>query len=158
MKVVSLPKLKALSIFLALALTFSVISVEPANGAAKRKTTRAVKKSSRSKSKSGRAVARGSRSSKLRASKSRRGRRLTARGRSRRSRWRRQVASSGHSSGVHKFLTQSWTQPLSAVERCRTRVASRESRCVLSIRRSRNSGGGSDKRRRRGDATAFCYR
>ena len=117
MKVVSLPKLKALSVFLALALTFSVISVEPANGAAKRKATRSVKKSSKSKSKSGRSVRRGSRSSKLRASRSRRGGRLTARGRSRRSRWRRQVASSGRSSGVHKFLTQSWTQPLSAVER-----------------------------------------
>lgn len=125
MKVVSLPKLKALSIFLALALTFSLISVEPANGAVKRKkTTRSVKKSSKSKSRSGKSVARGrTRSSKLRASRSRRGKRLTARGRSRRSRWRRQVASSGHSAGVHKFLTQSWTQPLSAVERTPTGAA-----------------------------------
>jgi len=122
MKVVSLPRLKALSIFLALVLTFSLISVEPANGNPKRKkaATRTLKKGAKAKSKSrsGRAVARrGSRSAKLKASKSRRGRRLNARGRSRRGRWRRQVAASVHGVGVHNFLTQSWTQPLSAAEK-----------------------------------------
>ncbi|HZM89878.1 MAG TPA: D-alanyl-D-alanine carboxypeptidase [Blastocatellia bacterium] len=119
MKVESLPKLKALSLFLALALTLSVIAVEPANGAPKRKTSaRTVKKSAKSRSKSGRTVARrGSRSSKLKAGRSRRGSKLYARGRGRRSRWRRQVATSSHSAGVHNFLTQSWTQPLNAAER-----------------------------------------
>ncbi len=123
MKVVSLPKLKALSTFLALVLTFSLICVEPANGNPKRKkaTSRTQKKGAKAKSKlrSGRAVARrsGSRSAKLRASRSRRGGRLYARGRGRRGRWRRQVAASVHGVGVHNFLTQSWTQPLSAAEK-----------------------------------------
>ena len=126
MKVVSLPRLKALSIFLALVLTFSLLSVEPADGAAKRKkpATRSVKKGAKAKSKSrsrGPVARRGSRSKKVTASRGRRGRRLTARGRSRRGRWRRQVASA-HSSGVHKFLSQSWTQPLSAAERTPTAV------------------------------------
>ena len=121
MKVVSLPRLKALSAFLTLALVFSLISVEPAEGAAKRKrsSSRSVKKIAKSKSRSGRTVARrgGSRSKKVTAGRSRRGGRLYARGRGRRSRWRRQVASSSHSAGVSKFLTQSWTQPLTAAER-----------------------------------------
>jgi hypothetical protein len=104
MKVVSLPKLKALSVFLALVLTFSSSRLSH-SGAAKRKksATRTVKKSAKSRSKSGRTVARrGGSKSKLKAGRSRRGRRLNARGRSRRSRWQT-VASSLHSSGVHKF-------------------------------------------------------
>ena len=121
MKVVSFPRLKALSAFLTLALIFSLISVEPAEGAAKRKrsSARSVKTSAKSKSRSGRSVARraGSRSKRATAGRSRSGRRLYARGRGRRSRWRRQVASSSHSTGVHKFLTQSWTQPLTAAEK-----------------------------------------
>jgi D-alanyl-D-alanine carboxypeptidase/D-alanyl-D-alanine-endopeptidase (penicillin-binding protein 4) len=123
MKVVSLPKLKALSTFLALILTFSLATVEPASGNPKTKksTSRTLKKGAKgkSKSRSGRTVARrgGSRPAKLKASRSRRGGRLNARGRGRRGRWRRQVASSVHGVGVHNFLTQSWTQPLSAAER-----------------------------------------
>lgn len=123
MKVVSLPKLKALSTFLALVLTFSLISVEPANGNPKRKkaATRTLKKGAKAKSKSrsGRTVARrgGSRSANLKASRSKRGRRLNARGRGRRGRWRRQVAASVHGVGVHNFLSQSWTQPLSPAEK-----------------------------------------
>lgn len=127
MKVVSLPRLKALSVFLALVLTFSLLSVEPADGAAKRKkpATRSVKKSSKAKtrSRSGRQVARrgGSRSKKATASRGRRGRRLNARGRGRRGRWRSQVASA-HSAGVHNYLSQAWTQPLNAAERTSTAV------------------------------------
>jgi D-alanyl-D-alanine carboxypeptidase/D-alanyl-D-alanine-endopeptidase (penicillin-binding protein 4) len=123
MKFVSLPRLKALSTFLAITLTFSLISVEPANGNPKRKSgsARSVKKGAKSKSssRSGRTASRrgGSRSTKVTAGKSGRGRRLNARGRSRRGKWRRQVTASVHGVGVHNFLTQSWTQPLSAVEK-----------------------------------------
>lgn len=122
MKVVSLPRLKVLSTVLALVLTFSLISVESANGDPKRRKSnaRTAKKGAKAKSKSrsGRTVARrGSRSAKLKASKSRRGRRQYARGRGRRGRWRRQVAASVHGVGVHNFLTQSWTQPLNSAEK-----------------------------------------
>src|SRR6185295_6111226 len=72
----------------------------------------------KSKSRSNRSVGRrGSRSAKLNARSSKRGGRLYARGRRGRSRWRRQVATSSHSVGVHNFLSQSWTQPLSAAEK-----------------------------------------
>jgi D-alanyl-D-alanine carboxypeptidase len=122
MKVVSLPRLKALSTFLAITLIFSLMSVEPANGSPKRKSgsARSVKKSSKSKSssRSGRTASRrGNSRSKVTAGKYGRGRRLNARGRARRGRWRRQVATSVHGVGVHNFLTQSWTQPLSPVEK-----------------------------------------
>lgn len=118
MKVVSLPRLKTLSVFLALVLTLSLAYVESANGTAKRKApaTRTVKKRAKAKSKSKRTVARrGNSRSKVRASKSRRGKRLNARRRGRRG--RRQVAATAHGTGVHNFLTQSWTQPLSAAEK-----------------------------------------
>ena len=129
MKVVSLPKLKALSIFLALILTFSLATVEPASGNPKTKkaSSRTVKKGSKAKSKSrGRTVARrgGSRSARLKASRTRRGKRVYARGRGRRSRWRRQVATGSHGVGVHNFLTQSWTQPMNAAERTPSETAS----------------------------------
>jgi D-alanyl-D-alanine carboxypeptidase/D-alanyl-D-alanine-endopeptidase (penicillin-binding protein 4) len=122
MKVVSLPRLKALSTFLAITLIFSLMSVEPANGSPKRKSgsARSVKKSSKSKSssRSGRTASRrGNSRSKVTAGKYGRGRRLNARGRARRGKWRRQVATSVHGVGVHNFLTQSWTQPLSPVEK-----------------------------------------
>ena len=122
MKVVSLPRLKALSTFLAISLIFSLMSVEPANGSPKRKSgsARSVKKSSKSKSssRSGRTASRrGNSRSKVTAGKYGRGRRLNARGRARRGKWRRQVATSVHGVGVHNFLTQSWTQPLSPVEK-----------------------------------------
>lgn len=131
MKVVSLPKLKALSTFLALVLTFSLVSVEPANGnpKAKKAAGRTVKKGAKgkSKSRSGRTVARrgGSRSARLSTRNSKRGGRLNARGRGRRGRWRRQVASSSvHGVGVHNFLSQSWTQPLSPAEKNASEAAS----------------------------------
>jgi D-alanyl-D-alanine carboxypeptidase len=130
MKVVSLPRLKALSALLALILTFSLVTVEPtlANPKTKKATSRTVKKGAKgkSKSRSRRTVARrgGSRSAKLKASRSKRGRRLYARGRGRRGRWRRQVAASVHGVGVHNFLTQSWTQPLNAAEKTTSETVS----------------------------------
>jgi D-alanyl-D-alanine carboxypeptidase len=131
MKVVSLPRLKALSIVLTLILTFSVAVVAPAGGnpntkkaSSKKSSSRTAKKGAKGKSKaksakgksakakSGRTVARrgGSRSAKVSASRNRRGKKVTARGRGRRSRWRTQPASA-HGVGVHNFLTESWTQP-----------------------------------------------
>src|SRR5712691_582140 len=119
MIVVSLPRLKALSTFLALTLTFSLATVEPINGTPKGKkaAARSVRKGSKAKStsRSGRTVAsrRGSRSGKLNARNSNRGGRLYARGRRGRSRWHRQVVTASvHGMGVHNFLSQSWTQPL----------------------------------------------
>src|SRR5512143_2131083 len=126
MMVVSLARLKALSTFLALVLTFSVITVEPVNAAPKSKKASSRSGSKRAKAKSnsrsGRAVARrgGPRSAKLKARGSRRGGRINARGRGRgrgRGRWRSQVATSSHGTGVHDFRTQSWTQPLSRADR-----------------------------------------
>ncbi|HSE35824.1 MAG TPA: D-alanyl-D-alanine carboxypeptidase, partial [Blastocatellia bacterium] len=120
MKVVSLPRLKTLSVFLALVLTLSIASVESASGTAKRKpaATRTAKKGAKAKSRSSRTVARRSSSrSKVRSSRSRRGRGLTARRRGRRGRSRRVVAASAHGTGVHNFLTQSWTQPLNDAEK-----------------------------------------
>jgi D-alanyl-D-alanine carboxypeptidase/D-alanyl-D-alanine-endopeptidase (penicillin-binding protein 4) len=132
MTVVSLPRLKALSTFLALALAFSLATVEPTSGNPKGKkaAARSVRKGAKgkAKSRSGRTVARrgGSRSAKLNARNSKRGGRLYARGRSRRgrSRWRRQVATSVHGVGVHNFLSQSWTQPLSPAEKTSSEAVS----------------------------------
>ena len=126
MIVVSLPRLKALSTFLALTLTFALATVEPINGNPKGKkaAARSVRKSSKSKSasRSGRTVAsrRGSRSAKLSARNSRRDGRLYARssGRRGRSRWRRQVVTASvHGMGVHNFLSQSWTQSMGSAEK-----------------------------------------
>jgi D-alanyl-D-alanine carboxypeptidase/D-alanyl-D-alanine-endopeptidase (penicillin-binding protein 4) len=121
MMVVSLPRLKALSTFLALVLIFSVVTVEPINAAPKSKKTSsrsgAKRAKAKSKSRSGKAVARrgGRRSAKLKGRGSRRGGRLNARGRGR-ARWRSRVATSSHGAGVHNFLTQSWTQPQSRAD------------------------------------------
>ncbi len=124
MKVVSLPRLKALSTFLALILAFSLATVEPGRGNPKTKKASSKKvakgkSKAKSKAKSGRTVARrgGSRSAKAKASKSKRGKRVNARGRSRRGRWRTQVAASVHGVGVHNFLSESWTQPLNTAQR-----------------------------------------
>jgi D-alanyl-D-alanine carboxypeptidase len=119
MTVVSLPRLKVLSTFLALILTLSLVSVEPINGSPKSKksSARSARKSVKGKSRSpsARAKARrgGSRSARVSSRSSKRGGRLYARGRGRRgrSRWRAQAATSSHSRGVHNFLSQSWTQP-----------------------------------------------
>ena len=126
MIVVSLPRLKALSTFLALTLTFALATVEPTNGNPKGKkaAARSVRKGSKAKStsRSGRTVAsrRGSRSAKLSARNSKRGGRLYARGSGRRgrSRWRRQVVTASvHGMGVHNFLSQSWTQSMGQAEK-----------------------------------------
>src|SRR6266851_1910645 len=124
MTVVSLPKLKVLSTFLALILTFSLVSVEPINGSpkARKASTRSARKSAKGKSRSLSARARsrrgGSRSERLSSRYSRRGGRLYARGRGRRgrSRWRAQVSTSSHGGGVHNYLSQSWTQPVNPGE------------------------------------------
>ena len=127
MTAVSLPRLKVLSTFLALILTFSLVSVEPINGTpkAKKVSARSARKSARGKSRSlsARAKSRrgGSRSARLSSRSSKRGGRLYARGRGRgrrgRSRWRVQVATSSHGRGVHNYLSQSWTEPLTPGER-----------------------------------------
>src|SRR6266404_4262547 len=126
MIVVSLPRLKALSTFLALTLAFSLATVEPINGNPKGKkaAARSVRKGSKAKStsRSGRTVAsrRESRSAKLSARNSKRGGRLYARGSGRRgrSRWRRQVVTASvHGMGVHNFLSQSWTQSMGPAEK-----------------------------------------
>lgn len=121
---VSLPRLRFISTLIALILTFSVASIEPASGSpkAKKGNARSVsKKAKSSKSRSTRASAsrRGSRSAKLSARSSRGRGRLYARGRGRgrRSRWRRQVVASVHGVGVHKYLSEAWTQPLNPAER-----------------------------------------
>jgi D-alanyl-D-alanine carboxypeptidase/D-alanyl-D-alanine-endopeptidase (penicillin-binding protein 4) len=131
MMVVSLPRLKALSTLLALALTFSLATVEPINATPKGKkaAVRSARKGSKAKStsRSGRTLAsrRGSRSAKLNARNSRRGGRLYARGRRGRSRWRRQVVSASvHGVGVHNFLSQSWTQPLGPAEKTASEAVS----------------------------------
>lgn len=130
MMVVPLPRLKALSTLLALALTFSLATVEPINGNPKGKkaAARSVRKGSKAKStsRSGRTLAsrRGSRSAKLNPRNSRRNGRLYARGHGRRSRWRRQVAASVHGVGVHNFLSQSWTQPLGPAEKTSSETVS----------------------------------
>jgi D-alanyl-D-alanine carboxypeptidase len=122
MTVASLARLKALSTFLVIVLTLSVATIEPANGAPK---TRSKKSSasakSKSKSRSGKTATRGgrSRSSKVSARNSRGRSQTYARGRGRRgrSRWRTQVATSSHTVGVHNYLSQAWTQPLSPAEK-----------------------------------------
>jgi D-alanyl-D-alanine carboxypeptidase len=124
MTAVRLPKFKAISLLIALTLTFSLASASPAGrGSKSRKpSARSSKKSVKSKAnaRGSKVNARGrsSRSNKLNARASRRGakgRNLSARGRGRnhRSRWRSQVASSApshHSTGVHNFLAREWTR------------------------------------------------
>ncbi|MFY9557265.1 MAG: D-alanyl-D-alanine carboxypeptidase [Blastocatellia bacterium] len=125
MMVLSLPRLKTLSIFIAFALTFSLVCVEPTNASpkAKKAVARSAKQSAKRKtsSRSTRASARrgGSRRAKLSSRKPRKGGRYLARGRGRRGklRWRRQVASSAHTAGVHKYLSESWTQAQTQGER-----------------------------------------
>ena len=121
MRVLSLPRFKALSVSVALFLTLSLVSVVPANGSpkAKKASARSARKSVKAKSKSVSARTKsrrgGSRAARVSRS-SKRGGRFNARGRGRRgrSRWRAQVATSSHSRGVHNFLSQSWTQPLNS--------------------------------------------
>lgn len=131
MTIVSHPRLKLLSTFLALILTFSLVFVEPINGSpkAKKASARSARKSAKGKSQSLSAQAKsrrgGSREARLSSRSSKRGGRIYARGRGRRgrSRWRAQVATSSHTRGVHNFLSQSWTQPLTPGERASSEAA-----------------------------------
>lgn len=116
----SLLKLRTLSLFVALVLTFSLASIEAgASPKAKKSASRAKGKAAKGKAAKGksknnsRASARrgNSRSRSMSSRGSKRGGRLYARGRGRRSRWRRQVASAGtHGVGVHNYLSDAWTQ------------------------------------------------
>lgn len=141
MTVVSLPRLKVLSTFLALILTFSLVSVEPINGSpkARKVSARSARKSAKGKSRSlsARAKSRrgGSRSARSSSRSSKRGGRLYARGRGRRgrSRWRVQVATSSHSRGVYNFLSQSWTQPLTPGEHATSEAGTANQAPSLSV-------------------------
>jgi len=123
MTVASFARLKALSTFLVIVLTLSVATIEPANGAPKTRSKKssASARSKSTKSRSGKTAARSgrSRSSKVSARNSRGKGQTYARGRGRRgrSRWRSQVATSSHTVGVHNYLSQAWTQPLSPSEK-----------------------------------------
>src|SRR5215510_8693087 len=123
MTVVSLARVKALSAFLAIVLTFSVATIESAHGEPKSKGKKSsASAGSKSKSRSGRTATRSSRSrsSKVSARNSKGKGKYYARGRGRRggrSKWRSQVATSSHTVGVHNYLSQAWTQPLSSAER-----------------------------------------
>ncbi|HXF39721.1 MAG TPA: hypothetical protein VN687_08410, partial [Blastocatellia bacterium] len=115
-------KLRTLSLFIALVLTFSLASIDAgASPKAKKSSSRAKGKAAKGKAAKGksknssRASARrgNSRSRSIGSRGSRRGGRLYARGRGRRSRWRRQVASAGtHGVGVHNYLSNAWTQEI----------------------------------------------
>src|SRR6185503_4059071 len=114
-------KLRTLSLFIALILTFSLASIDAgaspkARKSASRSKGKAAKGKSKSKSNSRASARRGnSRSRSIGSRGSRRGGRLYARGRGRgrRSRWRRQVASAGsHGVGVHNYLSNAWTQEI----------------------------------------------
>jgi|SRR5215510_2093219 len=119
---VSLARVKALSAFLAIVLTLSVATIESAHGEPKSKGKKSSASASKSKSRSGRTATRSSRSrsSKVSARNSKGKGKYYARGRGRRggrSKWRSQVATSSHTVGVHNYLSQAWTQPLSSAER-----------------------------------------
>src|SRR5215813_7409873 len=127
MTAVSLARVKALSAFLAIVLTFSVATIDSANAAPKAKGKKSSASArSKSQSRSGKTAARSgkSRSSKATARNSKgtkgKGKYYASRGRGRRggrSKWRSQVATSSHTVGVHNYLSQAWTQPLSPAEK-----------------------------------------
>jgi D-alanyl-D-alanine carboxypeptidase/D-alanyl-D-alanine-endopeptidase (penicillin-binding protein 4) len=118
---VNLPKLKKLAALTSFALVMSMVSIEPleaaAKSVAKSRARAGVAKPGKVKAKArlGRGrVARVSKSRGVRAGSWRkanrsRGRGRYARVRGRRGRWQRHVASA-HTTGVHNFLTRSWTE------------------------------------------------
>lgn len=131
---VALPKLKTLSTLLAFVIISSLLFAVPASASPKAKRVAAKSKSARgsarakakgsvsSRSRSSQASARrrGSRSSRVSARYSRRGGQVYAtRDRRGRLRWRKRavVSASAHGVGVHNYLSESWTQPLSVGER-----------------------------------------
>src|SRR6185369_1263464 len=137
---VALPKVKTLSTLFAFVIISSLLFAVPSSASPKatkaakakraavksksvRGSTRAKAKGSvRSRSRSSQASARrgGSRSSRLSARYSRRGGQVYAtRDRRGRLRWHKRavVSASAHGVGVHNYLSESWTQPLSVGER-----------------------------------------
>ncbi|HSB08110.1 MAG TPA: D-alanyl-D-alanine carboxypeptidase [Blastocatellia bacterium] len=119
---VSTPRLRTLWLLVALLLTVTLASIEPANASPKAKKAAARSKGKVSKSKSktaSRLSARrgGSRSKRLSARSARRGGRLYARGRGRRSRWKKRVVASVHGVGVHTFLSNSWTEQVGSPDK-----------------------------------------
>jgi len=126
MTAVSPARVKALSAFLAIVLTFSVATIDSANAAPKAKGKKSSASArSKSQSRSGKTAARSGKSrSKATARNSKgtkgKGKYYASRGRGRRggrSKWRSQVATSSHTVGVHNYLSQAWTQPLSPAEK-----------------------------------------
>src|SRR6185503_12513358 len=123
----SLLKLRTLSLFIALVLTFSLASIDAgASPKAKKSSSRAKGEAAKGKAAKGksknnsRASARrgNSRSRSIGSRGSRRGGRFYARSRGRRSRWRRQVASAGtHGVGVHNYLSNAWTQEVGPTDK-----------------------------------------
>lgn len=131
---VALPKLKTLSTILAFVIISSLLFAVPSSASPKAKRAAVKSKSARgsarasargsvrSRSRSAQASARrgGSRSSRVSARYSRRGGQVFAtRDRRGRLSWRKRavVSASAHGVGVHNYLSQSWTQPLSVGER-----------------------------------------
>ncbi len=127
---VTLPRLKTLSILFAFVIISSAAFAIPASATPKARRTavksssvrKSVKGSARGRSRSSYASARrgGSRSSRLSARYSRSGGQVYAtRDRRGRLRWRRRVvvSASAHGGGVHNYLSESWTQPITSGER-----------------------------------------
>src|SRR5258708_4070699 len=127
---VTLPRLKTLSILFAFVIISSAAFAIPASATPKARRTavksssvrKSVKGSARGRSRSSYASARrgGSRSSRLSGRYSRSGGQVYAtRDRRGRLRWRRRVvvSASAHGGGVHNYLSESWTQPITSGER-----------------------------------------
>lgn len=146
---VPLPKLKTFSILLTLIIIPSLLFAVPASASPKTKRAAVKSKSARgsarasakgnvrSRSRYSQASARrgGSRSSRLSARYSRRGGQVYAtRDRRGRLRWRRRavVSASAHGVGVHNYLSESWTQPLSVGERGSTAAEGQSTTPMLS--------------------------
>ncbi|HSO75583.1 MAG TPA: D-alanyl-D-alanine carboxypeptidase [Blastocatellia bacterium] len=115
-------RLKKLAALISLALVLSLVPIEPVN-AKSRSKSRSSASAKRSKSKARAARSRGKKVSKARGKKVRsryarrsRVRGKYARGRGRRGRWQRRVVTA-NGTGVHKFLTNSWTEAQAPVVR-----------------------------------------
>lgn len=120
---VSSPRFRTLSLVIALVLTLTLGSTQPADASPKAKRPAAKSKGtaakSKSKKKTSQASARrgGSRSKRVSSRSSRRRGRVYARGRGRRSKWKRTVAASSHGVGVHNYLTNAWTQQVGSPDK-----------------------------------------
>lgn len=120
MTFLALPRRKIISIAIMLALV-SCVTIAPTDAGAKARKSARKSTSAKARSRNSRVSARtrGSRSTRISARSSRRGGRVYAtRDRRGRLRWHRKVvAASVHSLGVHNFLSDSWTRPLTTGER-----------------------------------------